>query len=1268
MISPFFLVLLFGFTLAVGPAPLLKADDAPAGSYKIRLAWGGGEQAVWQGRISLSGEAGQILAAQPLGLETDAPGAMPLSGGVVNLLPRSPRAYDGVDLVVKSAEAILVDIGRPEERPVRHKLDVARLLTETIRIELDDRGNVLVARRAPGDALRVRFPAGPLIFSPGQEIPIQSELFTSLPQGMSVRVQARIEAVQGGRETWSAGLDVKLPLEIDDVASPTFRITAPTAEGVYDLVITATQKRLTSPLFRHEPDVVRRVQFVVLDRVAPRAEYPPESSYEIDLASDGWWGRLARSPSWRPAEMLPAVTARPVSYGAVTERTSKAWGERPMIELAPGAWQSAMAPITHRGTWHELAIEYPATHSQSLSVNVLEEDHDGRLSGLRLSGGVRTPPPAADAVAEVAEHRFRFVPTQKRITIVLANRHPLQPAVFGRIRVRSVTAEMDALAGVERSQEHGAAPSAPPAPERLIVRYLDAADFGEQLGATQPHVAALGRTVHDWKTFYQAGARLVDHLRHGGFNAAAVTVAAEGSALYPSDVLQPTPRFDTGVFLPHGQDPRRKDVVELWLQMCDRAGVKFIPVVRLDGAAPLASGPEPQPLAHTSPQSIYRRSPADPAVGQFMRAVVGELAKRYGHHPSFAGVGLTLQPGDGVFFESSAGAPAEEVAAYAEAAGRSELREEARHGGALLLPEQELDRFRAWRVEQITRLHRDLAAEVRTSNPNARLFLSTERLLVSPGVREALRPRLMPNDHLAAALADLGFDPAALARQPGVVVLRPFLTDTGVTLADRELALQLQTSKTMDLLFGFPGAGTTIYHPAGAAPPGNLAVELPGAASRPLAWEGGPTLAGHAARRLYALAESKRPPSIIFDGGSFLPSADADALRDMRRTLAEIPATPAHPQTASAQPVIAEVMPDDRGGWRAVMVNASPWGVRPHLELAGADGVAPVAGLGFRFRTGPGSDGAWDNALGPYEIRAIRGSGAAPTIRRLDVTLPIAVQPALRHAIHEMGVRVKQLENVGAIDGVKNPDFETADPRGGFLGWRNNQAEGVAVAADGDNPAHGQRCLTVESDGPVAWIRSDNFPVPRTGKLWVFAWARCEGPGQPDFRIGVDDNRGFYRFGALGRRGAALTQEWRPYLFQLDSIPPGVTELSIAFDLMGPGKVWVDHVQAYDLALNPKQQNQLTIMTALADFHYRKEAWSDCAALLESYWPQFLKENVAPPAGRIAQGPERGHPSEDANGSKDRRRGQQREDREPQKSADRGFFKRLGDGLRWPRF
>ncbi len=114
---------------------------------------------------------------------------------------------------------------------------------------------------------------------------------------------------------------------------------------------------------------------------------------------------------------------------------------------------------------------------------------------------------------------------------------------------------------------------------------MDRPLLAENFSGEEALDAWIGRTLQDWKTFHQAGTRLVNYLRYAGYNGLVLTVAADGSAIYPSAVLEPTPRYDTGVFFSSGQDPQQKDVLEMLLRLMDRENLQLIP--SLEFATPL---------------------------------------------------------------------------------------------------------------------------------------------------------------------------------------------------------------------------------------------------------------------------------------------------------------------------------------------------------------------------------------------------------------------------------------------------------------------------------------------------------------------------------------------------------------------------------------------------------------------------------------------------------------------------------------------------------
>ena len=196
---------------------------------------------------------------------------------------------------------------------------------------------------------------------------------------------------------------------------------------------------------------------------------------------------------------------------------------------------------------------------------------------------------------------------------------------------------------------------------RLLAAYMDRPLLPENFSAEEVLDTWSGRTLQDWRTFHQAGTRLVDYLHYAGYNGLVLSVAADGSAIYPSQVLEPTPRYDTGVFFASGQDPMPKDVLEMLLRLMDRENLQLVPA--LEFATPLPAleairrrgGPAAQGLewigadgstwcqtnsTHRGLAPYYNT--LDPRVQEAMLAAVRELVRRYAGHASFRGLALRL--------------------------------------------------------------------------------------------------------------------------------------------------------------------------------------------------------------------------------------------------------------------------------------------------------------------------------------------------------------------------------------------------------------------------------------------------------------------------------------------------------------------------------------------------------------------------------------------------------------------------------------------------
>ncbi len=166
------------------------ADDA---TLRLRIAWGGGAERVWQGAIALDG--GTLSDVQALGIEADEPGSIWIAGSDrVEIRQRSLRAYDGVDVTVSAARDARLSIHLSHEEtpdPQSIEVSIGELIDQPYDSDLDDVGNRLSVSRSPGDRLRIEFDREHLVFAPGEPFTFQVEPHLIGASTSGLRLQAQ---------------------------------------------------------------------------------------------------------------------------------------------------------------------------------------------------------------------------------------------------------------------------------------------------------------------------------------------------------------------------------------------------------------------------------------------------------------------------------------------------------------------------------------------------------------------------------------------------------------------------------------------------------------------------------------------------------------------------------------------------------------------------------------------------------------------------------------------------------------------------------------------------------------------------------------------------------------------------------------------------------------------------------------------------------------------------------------------------------------------
>jgi hypothetical protein len=1127
-----------------------------AESLKIRIAWGGGSERIWQGKITLS--EGRLDQPCPLGIEADEPGSMWIQDGALVVRQRSPRTYDGLDLMVLAplSAKLTIQLASPGEtkEPGRIEVPLSSLLEGFHNADLDSHGNRLLIRRAPDDKLRVELGRRSLVFAPGETIrlDVAAHLLAADP-GTKIRLTTALLAGRGTQEL-AAGREDQATLTAEQAPVPV-EIVLPKQEGVYDLVITANRSsalRLPQssrlPLNWNKPLAQRRIQVMVLDGQSPPAAgetAAPQREMEIDPANPRWWERFSKLPHGRRLRSLGKGPLgndrlRPVSHPL---------GE--LAQLAPAAspgdvsWEAYLLSIEEPGQPHVLEVDYPSDVPQTMGISIIEPNAAGAVLPIGLDSGVDQAEEvvAAAGPPQMLHHRVIFWPRTKTPVVLITNRRDRVPAVYGKIRVLRIGPRLPR-----------AFPAGGPRPQRLLAAYFDRPLFPENFSATQTPGPMSDLGVDDWVTFYEGGTRLVDYLNHVGYNGLVIAALADGSTIYPSEVLGATPRYDTGLFLETGQDPVRKDVLEMLLRLFDREGLQLIPA--LEFGAPLPEleallrrgGPEAEGITWVGPDGLTWLETYPPVRGmapyynvlhprvqQAMLAVVHELVARYARHPSFGGLAIQLAlqgyaqlPGpewglDDITiarFErdtqirvpgtdtAGVAAGANGASGYADTAGVA-----AGASGYAVSPGGHAGRFaqRArfladrcprewlqWRADQLGRFHGRIQQELAAFRPDARVLLTAASLFAGDPWQRELRPSLPQRMTMTEALMRVGIDLRRLGRDDGLILLRPERVEPRWSLAQQAVNLELRDMPDINRCFQeLPVQGSLFFHQPQEVRVASFDEKSPfQPAYTWLATQAVPSHRQNRRRFVHSLATLD--PQMMVDGGWELSLGQEDSLGDLVAAYRRLPAIHFRrladlPGGPSTQPVTIRVGGQAQSTY-VYLANDAPFATTVGMDVAAPPGCR-VEELSGRRQVPPlarqGDAAHWTLDLEPYDLVAVRFGAPQVQLLRPQVTWSPAVQAALETRLAELGDRAAALRNPPLMEVLDNPGFERAGASGSpIAGWSVSNQPGTSVTIDSHQRHGGLSSARLSSPGPVTTLISQPFAPPTTGRLTISVWLR----------------------------------------------------------------------------------------------------------------------------------------------------------------------------------
>jgi hypothetical protein len=830
----------------------------------------------------------------------------------------------------------------------------------------------------------------------------------------------------------------------------------------------------------------------------------------------------------------------------------------------------------------------------------------------------------------VRRHRFFFWPRHKTPWLLFANRHKSRSAIVGTVRILSGP---DHLASANHEGPR-------PAGSRQFLSFYEQPLFVENFAVNKSIDPQSGYAIDDWQSWLTGANRWCEYLKAGGYTGAMLVVAADGSCLWPSPALQPTPRYENGNLAANVVDPVRKDVVEMLLRVFAREGLRLIPVLNFNAPIPAleqlrTSGEASRSIVLenlsgetrlqtwiTSDGGMSYYNPLDPAVQRAALEIIRELDDRYSDHTAFGGIGLLFSRNSlPVIPGQSWGVDPVTVGRFAMDEGDEPIEAESTGSfiSQVLNSEQRL-RWLAWRQQQVAAWLEKIQNVVASGVDDHKLYLLATDMFEVQDAFSVLAPSLRRNGDIRLAAARIGLPLETIAENRQITFLRPYEIAPEKSLAESRLQFQLNTPGDVNNPEALFGQGILFARRCSWAHFENLQQTRPFGQpeSHPVMRLQPLVGAEHWSRQPLVDSLLAADPAIMVDGGWITGFGQEQATSDWIDQFTRLPAISfAAVETGNKSPAIVRQAAHNGKNWFYV-ANPTPWPVSVSVVFETNETVVEsLAGHEWKLESEGDSRVRLTLILKPFDFQAGTSEPAA-RISGFQTNVDSAVTSRLQERLDVLTSQVSLAERAGPVDVLVNPGFDPLESGGSReFGWYYDSSSNNSIGLQTEDPLEGKASLVMTSAGPPVWIRSNEFASPATGRLSITVQLRTLDPAnQPPLRISVQGSDGeqlYYRFGSVGRgeqESQQIGREWREFAVHFDDLPLAASQpLRIGFDLMGAGHVEIDSVRVFDRWLDKQDSNAITQQLQVAGFQLTSGGNVDkCRRILDGYWPRFLHQ------------------------------------------------------------
>lgn len=1189
--------------------PVFSASPAETIDCEFRIVWGGGPARSFDATIGV--DRGSLQPVRNLSLQDDAVGTIKNSNATtIRVMGHTRSTFGGLDVRVQGTTESQLSIqwnDGPEknteknkeksigQQPKRQSVAIKELLAGTWIQPIDNRGSRIAIERQIRDRLRIAFQRQSLIFSPGESFPIEISGNRTGLVGGDYRLLVRLLDQATGDCASQQSIDVLLDAQgsFPNVSPQPFLM--PANQGVYEIDVTLQRRRLINSLVNSVAMPSRKLELLVL--AAAESAAAPGSWQAIDginPCESLWWEplqRLTQTPAVQSITSLASFSAKAI--GSQTHQQRSVAGKQALV-MAPLAWQAYPLRIAHTGFPHRIKVIVPRDQPMRLAISIQEPNAAGEVSPVSLDSGIVIEDPDDSGADPFVVQDIVFWPKSSRPYILLYNVDQVRPASFIAIEVEQCFGSLptnhtllpDGVSGVVGKTDSSS-------DRRPVALLLDKPLLAENFGANRVVDPGSGRALDAWRTSHEACQRLTEYAKWAGYNSIVLTIAAQGSAIYPSPLLNPTAKFDSGIFLSDGRSPEIKDQVELICRYCDQRGLKVFLALEIEGAL---TGLESRTATSSEGSIVLQRdlqgrstldaqspngsrrvryNPLNRAVQSELEDIVREVALRYGSHDCFAGIVLNLGSQTHWSFAGDLwGYDKESMERFSQAL-QAKLPSDAKQFEELFRGPLRMT-YIQWRAEQMAAVYKKYAAIVRQHQPTAKLVLNTAKILEEPPAEDNFVDVESVRGNPRECLLASGLDTNLVRNEPDIVLLRAEMDSPLQTPVGRSWSMQLASDVALDQQLASDNSGLAIIQ----APKGfrleSFEAQSPYGPEKTRTWlfpqVGLPAIS---ARQQIVRRAIENDPCYFAEGGWIGITGGVDATGGLRQALASLPPVKMKDiEVGNIHSAIRVRQTLYQGRFYLQLINAALWTETVELKLRNRSSAVSAQCVNCAnsdlSQIPSRSEQVYRVEVRPYDIVAI--VMASEMIEVVGVTHR-AESGSSETLARKLGGLETLINQVGDPTGQQplnalGGDFEQWHGDGVPVGWTVSSLPDVVIARDNELPKSGASCLRIQNrsvNGASAWIQSDRITPSPTGRLAIEAWIRCSPElKQPVVRLSLigrhTDGKRYQRWEDFGghNQNASLPVDWGrlPIVLLVPDLPhEDLQELKVAIDLIGAGTI-----------------------------------------------------------------------------------------------------------------